>query len=118
MFKYILDARGDPIPEPDLLKWAAWIEVNHARKIVRQDSLPNGTFVSTVFLGLDHNFIRQGPPVLWETMIFRPDSYEDMYCKRYTSLAAAKAGHRRALRLAKQGNKPKEGKRIRMRKMS
>jgi hypothetical protein len=26
--------------------------------------------VSTVFLGLDHSFSEDGPPILWETMVF------------------------------------------------
>lgn len=30
-----------------------------------------GATVSTVFLGLDHSFHKGGPPVLWETMVFR-----------------------------------------------
>lgn len=30
----------------------------------------NGVFVSTVFLGIDHSFLNDGPPVLFETMTF------------------------------------------------
>ncbi len=33
---------------------------------MRQDTLPDGTAVSTVFLGMDHNFLGRGPPLLWE----------------------------------------------------
>lgn len=57
--------------------------------------------VSTVFLGLDHQygFGEQGDPVLWETMIFGSgpvpwasgDDHE--YQKRYTSADAARMGH-------------------------
>src|SRR5215471_17514474 len=32
--------------------------------------LPNGGRVSTVFLGLDHNYSGVGPPIVFETMIF------------------------------------------------
>jgi hypothetical protein len=46
--------------------------------------------VSTVFLGLDHAF-RGGPPVLWETMVF--GGVLDGEMDRYTSKAAAFAGH-------------------------
>jgi hypothetical protein len=43
-----------------------------------------------VFLGLDHNF-GQGPPVLWETLVFGTSMDGEM--RRYTSREAAVAGH-------------------------
>lgn len=43
-----------PIPEPDLIKWATYFESCHRR--VRRTYLPNDTFVSTIFLGLDHQY--------------------------------------------------------------
>lgn len=101
--KYILDEAGNPQPEPDLLKWGKWLETGNRR--VKQDTLPNGVKVSTVFLGLDHSF-RFGddrftdlPPVLWETMIF--GGPHDQYQDRYTSKEAALEGHEYALKLAK-----------------
>lgn len=59
----------------------------------------NDAGVSTVFLGVDHGFAG-GPPVLWETMIF--GGTHDQYQERYTSLAAAKEGHKRAVKLVKE----------------
>ena len=47
--------------------------------------------VSTVFLGLDHSLTLDGPPVLWETMVFGGDN--DQYQQRYTSRAEAIEGH-------------------------
>lgn len=64
----------EPVAEPDMLKWAMWFE--HADRTVARTSLKRGDppeeycVVSTVFLGLDHNFSRIGPPVLFETMAF------------------------------------------------
>ena len=71
---YILDGKTVR-PEPDLLKWAKWIET--ANRLVRNDratvSVAGGAVgfvdVSTVFLGIDHSF-GEGPPLLFETMIF------------------------------------------------
>lgn len=55
--------------------------------------LPNGYRVSTVFLGLDHSF-NGGPPVLWETMVFGPETGSmDLDGGRYTSYDAAVTGH-------------------------
>lgn len=70
--KYVLDDRGEPVPEPDLYRWAMWIET--ADRTVARTTIAFGegsgeVFVSTVFLGLDHAF-GEGAPILWETMIF------------------------------------------------
>lgn len=56
-------------------------------------------WVSTVFLGLDHQFHPGGPPLIYETMVF--DNREggrklgvDRYCDRYSTREQALAGHR------------------------
>lgn len=51
----------------DIITWGRWFE--SSERIVRQEWIGN-IWVSTVFLGLDHNFSDRGPPVLWETMCF------------------------------------------------
>jgi hypothetical protein len=38
---------------------------------VALDELPDGTLVSTVFLGIDHS-MGEGPPILFETMVCDP----------------------------------------------
>jgi len=69
-------------------------------KIVQQDKLDNGLFVSTVFLGMDHSWDQSlnHKPVLWETMIF---DGKDEYQERYTSYEDAVEGHKKALEIAK-----------------
>jgi hypothetical protein len=69
MTRYILNSVGEPILEPDLLIWAKAFE-NSDRKVKQEHIGP--FLVSTVFLGLDHNFF-EGPPILWETMVFLKD---------------------------------------------
>jgi len=65
--KYILE--GKKVVEcNDLLKWGNWFET--ANRVVKQELLKNKVFVSTVFLGLDHNFSGKGKPLLFETMVF------------------------------------------------
>lgn len=85
--RYIL-VNGKPVSEPDLIKWAKWIE--NGDRIVEQTQVA-GTQVSTVFLGLDHDFSGAGPPVLWETMVFGGPLDEEQ--RRYTTLGDAKEGH-------------------------
>ena len=70
---YILggDDGHTPIEEPDLLKSGRWVETGN--RIVKQESIGH-YWISTVFLGLDHNHMRlfnpDLPPILFETMVF------------------------------------------------
>ena len=65
--KYRLDEKGNPIAEPDLIKWAQWFEKSE-RSVAQEQIGESG--ISTVFLGLDHSFSECGSPILWETMVF------------------------------------------------
>lgn len=66
--RYILDGKV-PVPCEDLFTWAHWIEKG-ANRVVRQEDVGN-LWVSTVFLALDHNWLCDGPPMLFETIVFR-----------------------------------------------
>lgn len=48
--------------------------------------------VSTVWLGLNHNFGSSGRPLIFETMVFNPGG-DGMDTRRYPDLASAQAGH-------------------------
>ena len=67
---------GTPITvDPELgisevLQWAMYFE--HDKREVRQSFTPYGERLSTVFLGLDHNW-GNGLPLIFETMLFAPD---------------------------------------------
>lgn len=55
-------------PKPvDLMTWANWFEKSE-RHVA--DSRKGDVRVSTVFLGIDHRYGGNGPPLLFETMIF------------------------------------------------
>lgn len=66
---------------------------------VSATDLPGGVRISTVFLGLDHGW-GDGPPVLYETMIFGGpmDQEQDRYCTR----AQAAIGHEEWVAKAKK----------------
>lgn len=100
--RYILDANGEPIPEPDLMKWARWFGQDKVR-VVKQEWVDN-VWVSTVFLGLDHNFNAKGPPVLWESMTFsnRADFNQNEMDRCSGSREQALAMHERMLKKVKE----------------
>jgi hypothetical protein len=87
---YVLNERGEAVPEPSAPKWAKWLESHDAARLVADTSFPGGVHVSTIFIGIDQHFGR-GAPALWETMVFGgPLNLER---QRYTSLEDARAGH-------------------------
>jgi len=71
--KYILKNR-EAVVEPDLLKWGRWFEKGDKRV---GETMIGDVRVSTVFLGLDHNF-GDGPPLLFETMVFGGELDQEM----------------------------------------
>lgn len=66
---YILDENDLPKQEPDVLKWAEWRSEFKKKSFIALEEF-GGYRVSTVFLGVDYNFMSFGPPILWETMVF------------------------------------------------
>lgn len=93
--KYILEGKR-PVKCYDLTEWCKFVENNN--RIVKQTHLGK-VLISTVFLGLDHRFTGEGPPILFETMIFG-GTHND-YQVRYTTWKAAEAGHKRAVDLVR-----------------
>ena len=91
---YLLDEDHEPYPVEDVLAWARGME---SCRRVELTELPNGYMVSTVFLGIDHNFgFGQGDaPLLFETMAFEgSDSSKEVGIQeRYCTWAEAVAGH-------------------------
>lgn len=81
-----------PVPEPDSRRWAQWRET--ADCVVAKTQVSAEVEVSTVFLGLDHQW-GSGPPLLFETMIFGGPHDEMQW--RYTTWAEAQAGHNAAV---------------------
>lgn len=69
-----------------------WMRAYKDDRRIGDTTLADGKRVSTVFLGLDHQF-GDGPPLIFETMVFPSNSYAELDCKRYTTKAEAIAGH-------------------------
>lgn len=98
--KYIL-VNKKVVATDDLSVWAEFYE-NDKNRVVTQTTTEH-FFVSTVFLGLDHNF-SGGAPITFETMIFKSNDSEidfhDEYQERYATWEEAEAGHSVAINWA------------------
>jgi hypothetical protein len=92
--RYILDASNKPVICPDLFDWAYWFET--ADRHVALDR-QGDVEVSTVFLGLDHQF-GIGPPLLFETMVFGGPLNEEQ--QRYSTWEEAVDGHQAMMKRA------------------
>lgn len=95
--KWILDADRNPVPCPNLRVWATWFEDIKNRRVARTE-FPDGSYLSTIFMGMDHGWNDKLPPVLFETMLFRPKEDEEgfeagEFCERYATWAEAETGH-------------------------
>lgn len=77
---YILNEKNEPVLEPDLIRWGKWFGT--ADRTVKRTEFGEIT-LSTVFLGLDHNFFSDNDPILFETMIFGGEN--DQRCWRHRS---------------------------------
>ena len=97
---YILNDKHEVVPA-SLEEWANWFESINNRRVA--ETTVGDYWVSTVFLGLDHRWSGDGPPIVFETMAFNrsPDKVEDgrawdeLDMARYCTWDEAKAGHQR-----------------------
>lgn len=71
-----------------------------AYKHVAVTAINDRVHVSTVWMGIDHNFGDEGPPLIFETMVFGGGS--DNLTRRYPTLEAAEAGHEQVVEQARE----------------
>jgi len=95
---YFYDRDGKPI---DALRFGELFE-NLKYRVIAQDHV-NDITVSTVWLGLDHRLWGDGPPLIFETMVFNVADLDhpghDLEMRRYSTESEAREGHRQLLEL-------------------
>jgi hypothetical protein len=94
--RYILDEHDNPQPCEDLIEWGRFLEDRNRCRVAHdmdEGNEADGTRVrvSTMFLGLNHRLVGEGPPILWETLVI--GGVLNMEMDRYTSREAALRGH-------------------------
>ncbi len=102
---YYLDEEHRPVRARSMEEWAEHFGYDDHRGIVEQTATAT-CWVSTVFLGTDHRFWGEGPPLLFETMVFGKEremveTFGRMHSmrpstdvqRRYSSWDDAQTGH-------------------------
>ena len=105
---WYIEENGNPVPCADVLAASKWLygPGGEERRRVRETKIgDDNVWVSTVFLGLDHNYFG-GRPLLYETMIF--GGPHDLYQSRYSTKEEAIAGHDEAVLLATSPTEEKD----------
>lgn len=98
---YVLDKNGTP-RAVDATEWGAFFgDIDNRR--VALDKVGR-VEVSTIFLGLDHGY-GEGPPVLFESMIF--GGKLDGEVQRYRTIDAARKGHAELVQAVKKARAEK-----------
>ena len=92
---WILDDERRPVRVATVEEWGRFYETTD--RVVAKDIIGDAE-VSTVFLGLDHQF-GDGPPILFETMIF--GGAHDMHQDRCSTWQQAEAMHAKACALVR-----------------
>lgn len=100
------DINGKPIDFEQFarLKWDADGRVSNYAVIGRHSFGTGRGEVSTVWLGLDHSFMRHERPVIFETLIFGGD--HDGMLRRYCTKCESLRGHREAVNNMARGRAP------------
>jgi hypothetical protein len=93
---YILDGKV-PKSCKDASEWGEWFNNCGDSRIIAKTEVGESV-VSTVFFGIDHNF-GNGPPLLFETMIFGGKFDEE--CWRCSTWEEAEARHGIAVAMCK-----------------
>lgn len=107
------DRKGRPMTRE---QFALAFELERERHVAMTE-LPNGKWVSTVWLGIDHGW-GDTPPLIFESMVFESVALgESLDCERYSTEREALAGHARLVRKwANAGRRLK--KRVRAKKIA
>jgi len=92
---FILDGK-QPMRVKTERQWSEWMFDRRDRHVA--ETTIGEVWISTVFLGLDHNYHDIGEPILFETMCFVDgESADTLMFARYCTWEDAEAGHAAAV---------------------
>ena len=76
--RYILDGEGNPVRQHDHLAWTEFMRDVERRRVAFDEA--GKWTVLTMFMGIDHNVVGTGPPLVWKTMVFGPPPWGGFSC--------------------------------------
>ncbi len=91
---FLYDWEGNPITT------SQWARLFNDERHVGEDDI-GGVTVSTVWMGIDYAVFFEGPPLIFETMIF--GGPYDQWQWRYSTVEEAREGHARIVGLLRTG---------------
>lgn len=94
MGHYTLDENDLPVLCGNRQQWSDWMQTAN---IHFGDTQIGEVRVSTVFLGINHDWLRKGKPVLFETLVFGGELNDTRWS--YTSAVDAEFGHAAMVKL-------------------
>jgi len=97
---YVLDQNKNAVKVSDL---PSDFFVNIEDRRVALDKGVGDYDVSTVFLGIDHDYFSSGPPMLFETMVFFKGTYNECNCYRYSTWEEAEECHKQIVGFLESG---------------
>jgi hypothetical protein len=89
------DRNGKPLTSEEWLELMRSPGYQDMKRVMTDEK--DGIFCSTVWLCLNHQYSRRGPPLIFETMVFDRTSrhpWAEGYMARYSTLEEAIAGHK------------------------
>lgn len=101
MEKYAI-LENSMVEETDVHAYLKWVrdDGDFAKRRIGYTELAGEVTVSTVFLGMNHQFEPNAPALWFETLVF--GGVLDGEMERYTTYSEAKAGHERMVSLVKE----------------
>jgi hypothetical protein len=96
---YVLDADNHVVEASGVEEWGCFME--NERKHIGWTGITSECHVSTIFIGIDHRVYGDGPPILFETMIFGGPQEIDERTWRYANYDDAVIGHKMAVAKAR-----------------
>lgn len=102
-YAYRLDGQHNPVPMKTHGEQREWFSQGYgskekfdAQNRVAETHIDGDCWVSTVFLSIDHSYTSDGPPILFETLVFGGDLDGEM--ERYATWGEAVVGHEAMVR--------------------
>lgn len=94
--RFVILDEDDRVQIVTLNEWARWMGEHCKERILERDEI-EGYVVSTIFIGLDQQFLPDGRPLYWETMVLGGRLRDETYQAHYSTAKEARAGHAAAI---------------------